>query len=132
MKEMENYFDTSNYLEDNPLFSNANKKVIGKFKDECKGIPPIEFVGLRSKMYSLQTSQQSSKQKMKGVPKCAGEHHDNYKTCLKEKQTFNATFKRIHSHNHVIKTIEVTKKSLSAFDDKRWLLEDGVNSVPYH
>ncbi|CAB4033669.1 Gastrula zinc finger, partial [Paramuricea clavata] len=29
-----------------------NKKVIGKFKDEAEGVPVIEFVGLRSKMYS--------------------------------------------------------------------------------
>ena len=26
--------------------------MIGKFKDEASGVPMIEFVGLRSKMYS--------------------------------------------------------------------------------
>ena len=32
--------------------SEENKKVIGKMKDETKGVSIKEFVGLRSKMYS--------------------------------------------------------------------------------
>lgn len=36
-----------------PNFSNMNKKVIGKFKDEAMGKQVIEFVGLRPKMYSM-------------------------------------------------------------------------------
>ena len=35
---------------------NTNKKVLGKFKDETLGIPIIEFIGLRSKMYSILTN----------------------------------------------------------------------------
>ena len=35
-------------------FKNSeNKKVVGKFKDETQGIPICEFIGLRSKMYSI-------------------------------------------------------------------------------
>ena len=45
-------FDNSNYPENSPYYCNTNKKVIGKFKDEGCGIPIIEFVGLKSKMYS--------------------------------------------------------------------------------
>ena len=43
-------FDTSDYPKDHPLFSNDNKKVLGKFKDEAKGVPIAEFVGLRPKL----------------------------------------------------------------------------------
>jgi hypothetical protein len=32
---------------------NMNKKVVNKFKDETNGVPIIEFIGLRSKMYSI-------------------------------------------------------------------------------
>ena len=46
-------FDTSEYRQDNPLHSTINKKVIGKMKDETYDIPIQEFVGLRSKMYSI-------------------------------------------------------------------------------
>ena len=45
-------FDNSDYPENSPYYCNANKKVIGKFKDEACGIPITEFVGLKSKMYS--------------------------------------------------------------------------------
>ncbi|CAB4017421.1 DNA polymerase-like, partial, partial [Paramuricea clavata] len=45
-------WDNSDYPKDSPYYSTHNKKVIGKFKDEAEGVPIIEFVGLRSKMYS--------------------------------------------------------------------------------
>ena len=45
-------FDNSDYPENSPYFNKINKKVIGKFKDEAAGVPIVEFVGLRSKMYS--------------------------------------------------------------------------------
>ena len=45
-------YDTSNYQPSHPLFSNTNKKVIGKFKDELGGTVMTEFVGIRPKMYS--------------------------------------------------------------------------------
>ena len=45
-------FDNSDDPQDSSYFDKANKKVIGKFKDEASGIPVIESVGLRSKMYS--------------------------------------------------------------------------------
>jgi len=47
-------YDTSDYPTDHPLHNTTNAKVIGKFKDETNSVPPVEFVGLRSKMYSLQ------------------------------------------------------------------------------
>ena len=45
-------FDNSDYPENSPCYCNANKKIIGKFKDEACGILITEFVGLKSKMYS--------------------------------------------------------------------------------
>ena len=35
------------------LFDETNKKVIGKMKDEFGGVVVDEFVGLKSKMYSM-------------------------------------------------------------------------------
>ena len=46
-------FNNSDYSKDSKYFNDENKKVIGKFKDEAGDIPIIEFIGLRSKMYSL-------------------------------------------------------------------------------
>ena len=47
------HFDTCDYPISHPNYSIAKKKVIGKFKDETAGKPIIEFVGLRTKMYSI-------------------------------------------------------------------------------
>ena len=46
-------FDFSNYPKDSKFFDETNKKVIGKMKDEVGGIIVNEFVGLKSKMYSM-------------------------------------------------------------------------------
>ena len=40
---MGNHLDFSNLAEDNSLFSNENKAVLGKFKDEAGGIPLWEY-----------------------------------------------------------------------------------------
>ena len=39
--------------------------------------------------------------------------------------------KRIQSKLHKIGTYDVCKISLSCFDDKRYVLDDGVNSLAY-
>ena len=45
--------DAFEYPTSHPLHSKKNAKTLGKFKDECKSLQPHEFIGLRSKMYSL-------------------------------------------------------------------------------
>ena len=46
-------FDFSNYSKDSKFFNETNKNVIGKMKDEFGGVIIIEFVRLKSKMYSI-------------------------------------------------------------------------------
>ena len=46
-------FDFSNYPKDLNFFDETNKKVISKMKDEFGGVIVDEFVGLKSKIYSL-------------------------------------------------------------------------------
>ena len=54
LKNLKNNFDFSNLDKNHELFSNRNKKVIGKFKIETpKNIWNEEFVCLRSKPYSF-------------------------------------------------------------------------------
>ena len=48
MLDDQDLFDTSNYPREHPLYSSANQKVIGKFKDETGGLPIVEWVGLRA------------------------------------------------------------------------------------
>ena len=45
--------DFSNYSKDSKFFNWTNKKVISKMKDEFGGVIITEYVGLKSKMYSI-------------------------------------------------------------------------------
>ena len=62
-----------------------NKKVIGKFKDECGGLIINEFVGLRAKLYSYKMDNDESEiKKCKGITKAVIKNitHENYKNTL--------------------------------------------------
>ncbi len=61
------FYDTSNFDKNHVLFSEENKKVLGKFKDDCGGVPIKEYVGLRPKMYSITTEGGEEICKAKGV-----------------------------------------------------------------
>ena len=52
---------TSDYAKSSKFFFDENNKVIGRFKDEAAGKPMIEFVGLKSKMYSYKTASKNNK-----------------------------------------------------------------------
>ena len=70
LRSISDWLDTSNFQQDHPLYSAINFRTLGKFKSETANVPPTEFCGLRSKMYSLATlTSAKSFRKAKGVPK---------------------------------------------------------------
>ena len=127
-------FDNSDYPEYSPFFYKKNKKVIGKFKDEAAGIPIIEFVGLRSKMYSYMKDNQKGGKTAKGIKKNVIKNnimHDDYKETLFNNKQMYHKMKTIRSENHQLGSYELNKVSLSCFDDKRYIHEDGIKSYAY-
>jgi hypothetical protein len=40
-------------------------------------------------------------------------------------------FCSIRSFNHALKTVEISKTCLSAYDDKRYVLSDGIATFAY-
>ena len=62
-------FDNSDYPADSPFYDASNKKVIGKLKDEAASKPIIEFIGLRSKMYSYTKDDGTNNKTAKGIAK---------------------------------------------------------------
>ena len=127
-------FDNSDYHEYSPYFYKENKKVIGKFKDEAAGIPITEFVGLRSKMYSYIKENKKGGKTAKGIKKNVIKNnitHNDYKeTLLNNKQMYHK-MKTIRSENHQLGSYELNKVSLSCFDDKRYIHNDGIGSYAY-
>ena len=57
--------------------------------------------------------------------------HNQFLKTLQTKIATKAKFLHFRSTNHVIKTLELEKQCLSAFDNKRYLLDDGVTSLAY-
>ena len=127
-------FDNSDYNKKSPFYFDHNKKVIGKFKDEAAGIPVTEFVGLRSKMYSYILDNKQTKRTAKGIKKNVIQNnlsHDNYKKVLLNNEQIHHSMKTIRSMNHQLSSYELNKISLSCFDDKRYIHENGITSFAY-
>ena len=195
IKANESFYDTSDYPKEHPLHSTVNKKVLGKMKDECAGTPILEYVGLRSKMYSVMKADESKKgidkikkdfpeaeikectcegkkvqaimakdaelfkkikkkhpkarvsqccnmikvdetnvRKAKGVKKNVVKKqikHEQYKQALFSKEQMWHGMNILRSEGHEIYGMHVNKISLSPFDSKRWIADDGVNTKAY-
>ena len=122
-------FDFSNYSEDSKFFDDTNKKVIGKMKDEYGGVIIDEFVGLKSKMYSIKKIDGSESSTAKGV-NIATEFNE-FKDVLFNKKIIRHKMKRIQAKKHKLGTYEIDKISLSCFDDKRYVSDDGIHTLAY-
>ena len=144
-------FDNSDYSKSSKYYFDNNKKVIGKMKDVAAGNIITSFVGLKSKMYSyLEENQHDILNKDKEVIKRKGEiddykkakgitksvtkkqlTHANYLACLYNTTISKHTINAIRSVNQQLSSYEINKTSLSCYDDKRYILEDGVSSLAY-
>ncbi|KAK3754327.1 hypothetical protein QZH41_017838 [Actinostola sp. cb2023] len=108
-------YDTSEYPRDHVLHSTANKKVLGKMKDETHGLPIEELVGLRPKMYSLlyhEEGREVEKKTAKGVAKHVTKHrirHTHYRDCLFEKKRTMANMTQIRSDKHQLFSVNMNK-----------------------
>ena len=123
LQEQYNLFDFSNLSKDHQLFSNEYKKIPGYLKIETpKSLYIDKFVCLRSKCYAYTSQLDGYENKFKGIVKGYKKEisFDQYYKCLMN-QTYNQTCTQycIRSHDHNMYLQQITKKSLSPFDDKR-------------
>ena len=110
-------FDFSGYSKDSVYYGSSNKKTLGKMKDEFDGVKIIEFIGLKSKMYSLISVDDKEVNKAKGINKNL--RHKEYHNVLFNKKVIRHNMKRIQSKSHEVGTYNVFKILLSCFDNKR-------------
>ena len=108
--------------------------MIGKFKDEACGIPIDEFIGLKSKMYSYIMENEKVNKAAKGIKKNVIENnirHKDYKDTLFNERQMRHKMNTIRSKMHEIGSYEINKISLSCFDDKQYIYDNGTSSYAY-
>lgn len=146
--DVEQWFDTSNFSNNNKFgLPKMNAKVLGKFKIETedkKGNKnadniPTKFIGLRAKMYDIEMEVVKNnlmhyeyKHAQKGVPnhKKRSDIELFVDILINEKQNF-VEFNRIGSKKLDVYTIKQKKVALSNFDDKRYILDDGISTLAH-
>ena len=96
-------------------------------KDESEGKMIGEFVGLKSKMYSMKNIDGKESNTAKGV-NIATEFNE-FKDTLFNKKIIRHKMRRIQGKKHKMGTYEINKISLSCFDDKRFVLNDGIHTL---
>jgi hypothetical protein len=133
LMDIKDHLDTSKYPLDHPLYNDTNKNVLGKFKDVLDGKQMSEFVGLSSKVYAYSSNDGSEKKKAKGVTKkvIKKTNLELYKSVLFEKRKHWISMNIIRSKNHDLYLSEAHKIGLNPFDDKRYILEDGISTLAY-
>ena len=88
-----------------------------------------EFVRLKSKMYSMKNIDGKESNTAKGV-NIATEFNE-FSDTLFNKKVVRHKMKRIQNKKHKLGTYEINKISLSCFDDKRFVLDDGIHTLAY-
>ena len=107
----------------------SNDMVVGKMKDEYKGIPINKFVGLKSTMHSMLLDDSKESNTAKGINTATD--FNEFKGTLFNKKVIRHKKKRIQSKTLKIGTYEINKISLSCFDHKKIVLDDGIDTLAY-
>lgn len=127
-------YDFSNYPKTHMLYDDSNKAKPGYFSDECPADPIIEYIGLRSKLYTFYTKNSNEKRIANGIHKSSIDHdlrHEMYYQCLFGSEKFICDMNLIQSQNHNLRVINVNKIALSPADDKRWLLKNTTDTLAH-
>ena len=85
-------------------------------------------------MYSIKLDNDIEKKTAKGIVKCVTKNklkHETYKNILESSGKLYSDMKIIRSEKHQIYTMSLNKVSLSAYDDERFITDDGIKSYAY-
>jgi len=134
MKRNISRFDTNDYSEINAYdMPRVNKKIPGLMKDENNGAI-TEFVGLRAKMYALRVIGKDDAKRIKGIKRNVVERaitFEDYTRCLKDEIEQSRNQSCLRSISHEVFTITESKLALSPYDDKRYIISDSFDILPW-
>jgi len=131
MYENSEDFDMSEYSKDNKFYDESNKKVLGKFKNETPNGTITDFIGVRSKCYTIRTDKKIIK-KLKGISKTVVKNNidlEDWKNCVLNNAEIYRNINTIRTKNLNNYSLSQNKLALSNKDDKRvW---NGTTSFAY-
>ena len=120
-------FYFNNYSKDSKIFDET--KVIGKMKDEFGGVIVVEFVDLKSKMHFMKKIDGEECNTAKAVS--IATEFDKFKDVLFNEKIIRRKMKRIQSKKHTLGSYEIDRISLLCFDNKIYMLDDGIRTLRY-
>ena len=126
--------DFSNFPKDHRCFDESHKKEIGFLKLENAEKSISQFVGLKSKLYSMLFNDNTQKRTAKGLNRSVLKNnidHSHYLDVIDKNNTYLCKMRRIQSREHHLKTIELSKLIFTSFDDKRYIFDDGISTLPF-
>ena len=88
-----------------------------------------QLIGLKSKMYSIRDVNKKEKSTHKGHNSLI--KYEEFKDTHLNKKAIRHKMRGIKSKRHELVTYESNKRSLSDFDGQRYILSDGIRTLPY-
>ena len=130
---IEDLMDFSNFPTTHKLYSVQYKNALGKIKSELGSNKLLRIVALRSKTYAIEVENQDVIRRAKGVSYSYQKSipFQAYLDCILNINQHSIGQYQIRSYNHKLVTQKMTKISFASFDDKRFLFNCGVHSLPY-
>ena len=134
LQEINDEMVFSGYDKNHTCYDATNKKVLGKFVDECEGKIMTGFIGLRPKCYAFKIHGDDTEyKKCKGTAKNTVKRkikYEDYNQVLETNKVIHRSFNSIRSKNHKIFSINTTKVSLNSYENKRYWTTS-VDSLAY-
>ena len=98
-------------------------------KDEYGGTAIYEYVGTKSKEYSIRDVNNCKKSVYK--VHTANIRHKEVLDVQANGEVIRHNMNVIKSYKHKMYTSSIDKRSLSCFNDKKYILEDGINTLAF-
>ena len=133
IQENLDYFDTSNYPENNKFNITKNKSILGRMKDEFAGDPPVNFYGTGAKAYCVNLEHKCEK-KAKGIKKNvinASISAQDYRDVVENSETKFRKMNIFKSILHEMYTQLKNKVALCPKDDKRYVIPGSYRTLAW-
>ena len=101
---------------------------------KAKGIIVLPKVKIKNEIIVLPKVKIKNEKKAKGIAKNIIKRdidHKDYLSVLQNNSIKKHKMKTIRSNYHEVSSYEINKISLSCYDDKRYILDDGITSYAY-